>query len=367
MSKICYVKHSCATAAVKNEVNFESVAGHVWPSLALTLICWFNIKNLKFQYENGLCSLAIDRCLVADAGEYCCLAENEHGTSKTVAYVSVQGDESPELIKPIFKDPLIDILTVEGNEIILECRATGKPMPSISWFKDGIKLFLENRMLSYTDRKGVCRLNIINASRADSGEYSCEAVNKSGRDYTHCLVTVAGKSQIFFRNFWTEGPISQGSGPRSKVQHLRAQVQGPRSNIAGLRSKFQILQNIPIAVGSRKIWSVGNPIFKTKKCQFWTKNKSFWINCEFCKTINSFWKTILEVPGAPSRLSTPSSLRSTPSRSSPSRVSTGKAPQIIRPLADVTVMEGRRAAMSCELEAHPSPEIEWFKDGRVSP
>lgn len=131
--------------------------------------------------------------MVADAGEYCCLAENENGTAKTVAYVFVQGDEGPELIKPIFKDPLIDILTVEGNEIILECRATGKPMPSISWFKDGIKLFLENRMLSYTDRKGVCRLNIINATRADSGEYSCEAVNKSGRDYTHCLVTIAGK------------------------------------------------------------------------------------------------------------------------------------------------------------------------------
>lgn len=74
----------------------------------------------------------------------------------------------------------------------------------------------------------------------------------------------------------------------------------------------------------------------------------------------------LEVPGAPTRLSTPSSTRSTPRRSSLANVAVTKTARIIRPLADVTVMEGRRAAMSCELEAQPSPDIQWFKDGRVS-
>jgi hypothetical protein len=41
---------------------------------------------------------------------------------------------------------------------------TGKPSPVITWYRNGVKLFLENRMLCYTDRMGVCRLNIMNVS-----------------------------------------------------------------------------------------------------------------------------------------------------------------------------------------------------------
>lgn len=69
-------------------------------------------------------------------------------------------------------------------------------MPQITWYKDGIRLFLENRMLAYTDRKGVCRLNIMNAKLDDAGEYSCEAVNKAGKDFTHCSVKVVGKFNL---------------------------------------------------------------------------------------------------------------------------------------------------------------------------
>lgn len=52
---------------------------------------------------------------------------------------------------------------------------------------------VENRMLQYTDRKGLARLNIMNAVPTDSGEYSCEAVNPLGRDVTECHVKVTGK------------------------------------------------------------------------------------------------------------------------------------------------------------------------------
>lgn len=51
---------------------------------------------------------------------------------------------------------------------------------------------MENRVLSYLDRKGVCRLNIMSVIPADAGEYSCEAVNAAGKDQTRCTVTVQG-------------------------------------------------------------------------------------------------------------------------------------------------------------------------------
>lgn len=48
----------------------------------------------------------------------------------------------------------MDVSAIEGSEIVLECVVYGKPTPTITWYKDGLKLFLENRMLQYTDRKG---------------------------------------------------------------------------------------------------------------------------------------------------------------------------------------------------------------------
>uniref|UniRef100_A0A1I7X1H7 I-set domain-containing protein n=1 Tax=Heterorhabditis bacteriophora TaxID=37862 RepID=A0A1I7X1H7_HETBA len=47
-------------------------------------------------------------------------------------------------------------------------------------------------MLQYTDRKGVARLNIMNVITDDAGEYTCEAVNGLGKDFTHCVVKIVG-------------------------------------------------------------------------------------------------------------------------------------------------------------------------------
>ncbi|ETN71874.1 hypothetical protein NECAME_19144 [Necator americanus] len=48
-------------------------------------------------------------------------------------------------------------------------------------------------MLQYTDRKGLARLNIMNAVPTDSGQFSCEAVNALGKDTTECYVKVTGE------------------------------------------------------------------------------------------------------------------------------------------------------------------------------
>lgn len=101
-------------------------------------------------------------------------------------------------VKPRFCDPLNDVSAVEASEIVLDCRVVGKPTPSITWYKDGLKLLMENRMLCYTDRRGVARLNIMNATLLDAGSYACEAINAAGKDFTHCVVRVIGKSVCMF-------------------------------------------------------------------------------------------------------------------------------------------------------------------------
>ncbi|ETN81312.1 hypothetical protein NECAME_17917 [Necator americanus] len=54
-------------------------------------------------------------------------------------------------------------------------------------------------MLHYTDRKGFTRLNIMKATPRDSGEYTCEAANPLGKDFTHSHVHVNGPGVIPLR------------------------------------------------------------------------------------------------------------------------------------------------------------------------
>ncbi|UMM35968.1 hypothetical protein L5515_008342 [Caenorhabditis briggsae] len=149
-----------------------------------------DMSNKQVRHENGVCTLHIIGARDEDQGRYVCEAENIHGVAQSFSVVEIKEAVDKDHIKPKFLEPLVNCSTCEGNEIVLECCVTGKPIPAITWYKDGLKLIIENRMLQYTDRKGVSRLNIMNVVMDDAGEYTCEAVNTLGKDFTHCTVKV---------------------------------------------------------------------------------------------------------------------------------------------------------------------------------
>ncbi|CAI2354591.1 unnamed protein product [Caenorhabditis sp. 36 PRJEB53466] len=149
-----------------------------------------DMSNKQVRHENGVCTLHIIGARDEDQGRYVCEAENIHGVAQSFSVVEIKEAVDKDHVKPKFLEPLVNCSTCEGNEIVLECCVTGKPIPTITWYKDGLKLIIENRMLQYTDRKGVSRLNIMNVVMDDLGEYTCEAVNSLGKDFTHCTVKV---------------------------------------------------------------------------------------------------------------------------------------------------------------------------------
>ncbi|CAI5451947.1 unnamed protein product [Caenorhabditis angaria] len=149
-----------------------------------------DMSNKQIRHENGVCTLHIISAREEDQGKYICEAENIHGVAQSFSVVEIKEAINKDHQKPKFVEPLVNCSTCEGNEIVLECCVTGKPIPTITWYKDGLKLIIENRMLQYTDRKGVSRLNIMNVMIDDAGEYTCEAVNNLGKDFTHCSVKV---------------------------------------------------------------------------------------------------------------------------------------------------------------------------------
>ena len=73
------------------------------------------------------------------------------------------------------------------------CNATGNPVPTISWTKDGSPVNSINSFL--TDNK---RLTITNVSRTDSGEYQCVANNSLGNDISNAAtLNIQCKYSIF--------------------------------------------------------------------------------------------------------------------------------------------------------------------------
>ncbi|KAM3957310.1 projectin protein bent isoform 8-T9 [Aphomia sociella] len=88
------------------------------------------------------------------------------------------GGTKPEWVKqipPHMSAPL-------GRPFTLECVATGNPVPTGRWLKNGREIVLGTRFIAES-REGTLKLNILEATDADEGDYTCEAVNNIGFIY----------------------------------------------------------------------------------------------------------------------------------------------------------------------------------------
>ena len=68
----------------------------------------------------------------------------------------------------------------EGDNVTLSCNASGNPVPTISWTRDGSLVSSGDQRIGF--EAGNRQLTITNVNRADSGEYLCVADNSEGND-----------------------------------------------------------------------------------------------------------------------------------------------------------------------------------------
>ncbi|OXB72691.1 UNVERIFIED_CONTAM: hypothetical protein H355_013032, partial [Colinus virginianus] len=80
-----------------------------------------------------------------------------------------------------------------GEAVTLFCRATGSPLPEISWFRNG-KLIEENE--KYVLRGNNAELTIRDIKNIDAGPYICSAKNKAGNDKRQTFLQVFVQPQI---------------------------------------------------------------------------------------------------------------------------------------------------------------------------
>lgn len=90
-----------------------------------------------------------------------------------------------------FVKKLSDFSVEQGKAIMLESTYTGSPPIAVTWKKDGVQIAQSPRCsITATDKSGI--LEILNSTKEDEGQYSCEVTNEAGQDRCQGLVSVLG-------------------------------------------------------------------------------------------------------------------------------------------------------------------------------
>ncbi|KAK6167247.1 hypothetical protein SNE40_021325 [Patella caerulea] len=146
----------------------------------------FNKSSRLRQLPNG--GLQINNIRLGDEGIYTCLAQNHFGVADKSTFVSVTG-----IVRPLiaYSYPFIKVL--EGDSAMLDCTILlGKPKPKVAWTKNGRNL----RQSAKIKLKGNGKMEIMNVTRADDGEYICVASNIGGNATYHVTVDVIGPPKL---------------------------------------------------------------------------------------------------------------------------------------------------------------------------
>ncbi|XP_074653669.1 cell adhesion molecule Dscam1-like [Tubulanus polymorphus] len=93
---------------------------------------------------------------------------------------------------PVIEDALTHLEIRESDTVELPCAATGFPLPSFTWNKDGISVTLVNTRV----RQLSGNLIIKNAGIGDSGRYVCIATNRLGQKTAITQLTVTAPLSV---------------------------------------------------------------------------------------------------------------------------------------------------------------------------
>ncbi|XP_059824988.1 roundabout homolog 2 isoform X5 [Hypanus sabinus] len=156
--------------------------------------------------------LTITNIQRSDAGYYICQALTVAGSILAKAQLEVTDaltDRPPPIIR---QGPANQTLGVDGTAL-LKCQATGEPIPTVSWLKDGVSLLGKDPRMSLQE---LGSLQIKNLRVMDSGIYTCVATSSSGETSWSAFLEVreSGPSTV---NVKTDVDALPGSPSKPQV------------------------------------------------------------------------------------------------------------------------------------------------------
>ncbi|GMT28712.1 hypothetical protein PFISCL1PPCAC_20009, partial [Pristionchus fissidentatus] len=116
-------------------------------------------------------SLYISSLHMDHTGTYTCRVKDSIDSIEASATITV-------LSAPHITSRPHDIIAIETTDVELECFSTGRPSPSLSWFKNGEMLVASEYFVIEANK-----LRILGLVKTDQGIYECFAENEVGSDH----------------------------------------------------------------------------------------------------------------------------------------------------------------------------------------
>uniref|UniRef100_A0A8C7FVD2 Roundabout, axon guidance receptor, homolog 2 (Drosophila) n=1 Tax=Oncorhynchus kisutch TaxID=8019 RepID=A0A8C7FVD2_ONCKI len=166
--------------------------------------------NSRFSVSSSG-DLTISAVQRADAGYYICQALTVAGSILAKAQLEVTDvltDRPPPIIR---RGPSNQTLRVD-SVALLKCQASGDPIPSISWLKDGVSLLGKDPRMSLQD---LGSLQMRSLRLSDSGIYTCVAASSSGETSWSAFLEVKDQAGVMVIKNRDDNELP---GPPSKPQ-----------------------------------------------------------------------------------------------------------------------------------------------------
>ena len=145
------------------------------------LDCQYTVLNLTEDNEYEFRVAAINS---AGKSDYCT-------TINKVRVSESFGGSKPEFVRRLFNRN-----TNLKSQVVLECEALGKPIPSARWFKNGREFYPSERVKAVDNGDGIYKLIFNEVLDNDEADYTCEVYNSLGSDRCTASLNIAAPPQI---------------------------------------------------------------------------------------------------------------------------------------------------------------------------
>lgn len=319
--------------------------------------------HIKISHsDDGTLKLEIEQVKPEDKGVYTVKASNPSGDAKCFAQLivktqKIQEAKQYEEVKaaPVFKESFKDQTVFENNAIKFECVVIGKPTPKARWLFNDKPVSGKDFLVSTAGDRQI--LAIPEATKATEGTITCVAENEAGKTVCTAKLTVQPVStallpeinkeltrhtessyilqrEVVVQTATSSAKVTSDSGTEPEVEVHKKVTQDEKT-------VKQIDQQAPSVTESHKLeeyHKIGaQPPTITEKTV--TSVSSGQVE-DTVKSIQSIEEKIVQKPVVKTR-----------------------PPKFVTPVIGKIVDQGVDVVLEGILDALPSPEIKWLKNG----
>ncbi|XP_054088791.1 obscurin [Zeugodacus cucurbitae] len=287
----------------------------------------YNIQQSSPDCDQLSSQLEISHFRPNNAGTYIVVAKNDVGVTEVPFKLSLLE------LAPKFESKFENAKEVcQGEDLVLQCKIAGSPLPLISWMKDGEQLKPNEHIRLTSSSSGLLTLEITNIQPADSGAYKVILSNPLGEISSLCAVAVTPKSQqpTFVK------PLEDVKVSVGEQLKLQAHVIGfPAPEIKWIKNGIALRSSACINFINNPNGLIGLSIDDVRP-EDAGEYKCLIVNKEG------------EIEGT----------------SNVTVLAEEKEPEFIRELHDTNCIEGFPVKMQIKVLGNPLPVVKWFHNGQ---